>query len=80
MITQKPPHYLPEIPGELLSGISGNNYPLRYLSEIFGRLICNSFSARSNPWRDWVKEAQPEHKAKSCSTGTAMGLVFLKMR
>ena len=41
------PHYLPEIPGELFFGISGNNDLLHYLSEIFGNLICSSFGAHS---------------------------------
>ena len=49
MITRKPPHYLPNIPGELFFGISGNNYlKSHYLSKIFGNLICNSFGAHSS--------------------------------
>ena len=53
-ITRKPPHYLPEIPGKFFSGISGNNYLLHYLSEIFVNLICNSFGAHSTStlWAD----------------------------
>ena len=43
MITRKPPHCMPEISGELIFGISGNDYLFHYLSEIFGNLICNSF-------------------------------------
>ena len=64
MITRKPPHYLPEIPGESIFGISGNTYLLHYLSDIFGNLICNSFGAHSihlqiihipmTFWRLWV--------------------------
>ena len=48
VITRKPPHYMPEISGELIFGISGNDCLFHYLSEIFGNLICHSFDARSN--------------------------------
>ena len=47
MITRKPPHYLPEIPGELIFRMSGNDYLFHYLPEIFGKLICNSFGTHS---------------------------------
>ena len=47
MITRKPPYYMPKIPGELIFGISGNNYVVHYLPNIFGNLICNSFGAHS---------------------------------
>ena len=56
-ITRKPPHYLPEIPGELFFEISGNNYLLHSLSEIFGNLICNSFGAHSIGGFDFRKES-----------------------
>ena len=35
MTTRKPPHYLPEIPGELIFRISANDYLFYYLPEIF---------------------------------------------
>ena len=47
MITRKPPHCLPKIPGELFFGIPGNKYLFHYLSKIFGNLICDSFGAHS---------------------------------
>ena len=49
IITWKPPHYLPEIPGEFFFGISGN-YLFHYLSEIFGNLICKVEDCRSEVW------------------------------
>ena len=47
MITHKPPHYMPEISGKLIFGISGNDCLFHDLSEICGSLISNRFGARS---------------------------------
>ena len=58
MITRKPPHYPPKIPGELFCGISGNNYLHHYLPNIFGNLICNSFGAHSTWWKDMIYLAE----------------------
>ena len=62
MITWKPPRYLPEIPGELIFRISGNDYLFHYLPEIFGNLICNNFGARSSCVRYSRKKRKHHHR------------------
>ena len=70
MITRKPPHYLPETPGELFFGIPGNDYLFHDLPAIFGNLIYNNLGAHSNRLLDVVLGRHRPYMASECDSFT----------